>query len=399
MEIKDYLIPSDIYERLPMGEVQNWETHQWGNHIKRYTESGFPDLDGVKVAIIGIGESRHSLGNEGCSTAPDKVREHLLRLSAIDGITVADIGNLILGQAPNDTYHAVEFVCSELLGNNIIPVIIGGSQDITYANYMAYQKLQQTVNLVCIDRKLDLGISEDSIDNNSYLSNIIQHASGLLFNLSLVAYQSYFVNNEEIETLKKMYFDVYRLGQIQAKIDEAEPIVRSADILSFDISAIRQSDAPASANTTPNGLYGEEACQIMRYAGMSDKLSSLGIYELNPVYDNRGQTAHLAAQMIWYFLEGVANRKNDFPVVAGKDYMKYRVAIPQPITTGQGEGHEIVFYKSLKTDRWWMEVPFKVADKAKFERHHLVSCSYDDYLLACSEEMPDRWWQTYQKLN
>lgn len=392
MEIKSYLIPPAI-------EAQSYEPYQWGSSIKQFTAEQFPDLDSVKIAIVGIGESRNSVDKNDSSGAPDAVRKHLYKLAAIAGVSIADIGNIKLGQTPNDTYHAVEFLCSELLENNIIPIIIGGSQDITYANYLAYQKLQKTINLVCIDRKVDLGVSKDTIDNNSYLNNIIKHSSALLFNFSLAAYQSYFVNDTEIETLKKMYFDVYRLGHIQSKIEEAEPIVRNADILSFDISSIRQSDAPASTNTTPNGLYGEEACQIMRYAGMSDKLSSVGIYELNPSLDNRGQTAHLAAQMVWYFLEGFSNRKNDFPVIAGKDYMKYRVAIPQPLKQGDENGHEIVFYKSLKTDRWWMEVPFKVDDKSKFERHHLVPCSYDDYLLACAEEMPDRWWQAYQKLN
>jgi len=385
MEIQEYLIPAKV-------EDQSYELYQWGNSVRQYTESNFPDLEGIKIAILGIGESRNSTGNEGCAGAPDHVRNHFYKLSTIPGVSVADIGNLVPGETTKDTYLAVEYVCSELLANNITPIIIGGSQDLTFANYLAYQKLKQTINIVCIDRKVDLGDSEESIDSNSYLSHIIGHPSSLLFNLSLAAYQSYFVNDEEIEALKKMYFDVYRLGHIQPKMEEAEPIVRNADILSFDISSIRQSDAPACANTTPNGLYGEEACQIMRYAGMSDKLSSVGIYELNPLFDNRGQTAYLAAQMIWYFLEGYSNRKNDFPVVAGKDYMKYRVAIKAP-------EHEIVFYKSLKTDRWWMEVPYKVDDKSKFERHHLVPCSYDDYLLACSEEMPDRWWQAYQKLN
>lgn len=385
MEIKSYLIPADL-------EVESSESYQWGNHVKRYTSDVFPNLEGVKVAIVGVGESRHSLGNDGCANAPDKVREYFYKLSATAGISIADIGNLIPGHTPKDTYVAVEFVCSELLEKKIVPIIIGGSQDITFANYLAYQKQQQTVNLVCIDRKVDLGVSEDTIDTGSYLSNIIQHSSALLFNLSLIGYQTHFINTEEIETLQKMYFDVYRLGLIQTKIEEAEPVVRNADILSIDISAIRQSDAPACANTTPNGLYGEEMCQIMRYAGMSDKLSSVGIYELNPNFDNRGQTAHLAAQMIWYFLEGFANRKDDFPLVSAKDYMKYIVALKAP-------EHEIIFYKSLKTDRWWMEVPFKVDDKSKFERHHLVPCSYDDYLLACAEEMPDRWWQAYQKLN
>src|SRR6185312_6567035 len=228
MEIESYLIPSDI-------EVQSYELYQWGSSIRKYSTSGFPDLDGVKTAIVGVGESRNSTDNEGCSNAPDKVREYLYKLSAIPGISLADIGNLRLGKTPSDTYHAVQFVCSELLGKNIIPIIIGGSQDLTYANYLAYQKLQQSINLICIDRKIDLGDSEENIDSNSYLHTIIQHPSALLFNLSLAGYQSYFVNETEIETLKKMYFDVYRLGHIQSKMEEAEPIVRSADILSFDI--------------------------------------------------------------------------------------------------------------------------------------------------------------------
>ena len=396
MEIEDYLAPSSIYD-FTESHSKKLEAHQWGNHIRKHTPGSFPDLDDVKVAIIGVGESRQSTGNDGCSKAPDNVREHFLKLSYIPKLTIADLGNLIPGKTPADSYHAVEHICSGLLENKIIPFLIGGSQDITFANYLSYKKLQQTVNLVCVDRKVDL-YSDDSqigenqlIDNNSYLNNIIQHPAALLFNFSLIGYQSYFVNPEEIETLKKMFFDVYRLGHIQSKIEEIEPIVRNADILSFDISSIRQSDAPACAKTTPNGLYGEEACQIMRYAGMSDKLSSVGIYELNPEFDNREQTSHLAAQMLWYFLEGYTNRKNDIPV-GGKEYMKYTVAIKAP-------EHEIVFYKSLKSDRWWMEVPMKSHDKSKFERHHLVPCSYEDYLVACSEEMPDRWWQAYQKLN
>jgi len=44
-----------------------------------------------------------------------------------------------------------------------------------------------------------------------------------------------------------------------------------------------------------------EAAGSFRYAGMSDKLSSFGIYEINPLFDNHDQTSHLAAQMIWYF--------------------------------------------------------------------------------------------------
>jgi formiminoglutamase len=113
---------------------------------------------------------------------------------------------------------------------------------------------------------------------------------------------------------------------------------------------------------------------------------------VNPEFDKREQTTQLAAQMLWYFLDGFIARKNDYPNTSDKDYLKYRVTMKEA-------AHEIVFYKSMKTDRWWMEVPYRIGAKSKFERHHMVPCSYTDYQMACSEEMPDRWWQAYQKLS
>jgi hypothetical protein len=62
------------------------------------------------------------------------------------------------------------------------------------------------------------------------------------------------------------------------------------------------------------------------------------------------------------------------------------------------EGHELVFYKSPKSDRWWMDVPYPAGQEKRYERHHLVPCSLEEYQQATNEEMPDRWWKTYQKL-
>jgi len=171
-----------------------------------------------------------------------------------------------------------------------------------------------------------------------------------------------------------------------------EPVVRNADILSFDISAIRQSEAPGNKDASPNGFYGEQACQITRYAGMSDKLTSIGFYEINPELDINGQTAHSVAQMIWYFIDGYNHRKKEFPVGSRKTYLKYMVNI-------QDGKNEVVFYKSDKSERWWMDVPYPAHNKIKYERHLLVPCSYDDYKTACGNEVPNRWWQTFQKLS
>jgi arginase family enzyme len=332
------------------------------------------------------------VNNAGCATAPDLVREKLYLLKSADYPNrIIDLGNLRQGESLNDTYAAVSMVIVELLKEGILPVIIGGSQDITYAQYIAYQKLEETVNIVAVDSTFDLGSTDQPINSNTYLGKIVLHEPNFLFNFSNIGYQTYFAGYEQIELMQRLYFDAYRLGHVQKDLEEVEPVVRNADILSFDISSIRQSDAPGNGNATPNGFYGEEACRIIRYAGMSDKLTSVGIYEVNPKFDLHNQTTHLAAQMIWYLIEGFYNRKKDVPLKNKTGFIKYRVALSK-------EDQEIVFYKSSKSERWWMEVPFSM-EKVRYQRHHLIPCSYKDYETALQEEMPDRWWQALQKIS
>lgn len=364
-----------------------------GYIINSYSDSQtFPELDGAEIAIVGVKEDRNALNNEGCRLAPDYVRSYFYKLyHGAYKANIIDLGNIKAGFNVEDTYYAVTSVITELLKRKITPIIIGGSQDLTYANYMAYESLNQIVNIVSLDSSFDLGDSEEVINSQSYLNKIILHQPNFLFNYTNIGYQTYFVDQDAIELMRNLYFDVYRLGQIRADMEEVEPLIRNADIVSFDVSCIRQSDAPGNGNATPNGFYGEEACQIVRYAGISDKLSSIGFYEINPASDKGEQTSHLVAQMMWYFLEGFYNRKKDFPYKDKDEYIKYRVLIKE-------NHHEIVFYKSKKSDRWWMEVPCPANLQVKYERHYLVPCSYRDYQTACNEQMPERWWQVYQKL-
>ena len=389
MNISDFFEPID--EKIIAFKV-NDNASLLGNIIDKHSEtSGFPDIEGASIAIIGVPEDRKSIDNEGCGLAPNFVRKYLYRLyKGAGAVKIVDLGNIVRGKSTNDTYVALSTTITELIENKVLPIIIGGSQDLTYANYLAYEDLGQIINIVSVDYAFDIGKNENEINSKSYFSKIILHQPNFLFNYANIGYQTYFVDQEAIELMNKLYFDVFRLGNVRADMEEVEPIVRNADMLSFDISAIRHSDAPGNNNASPNGFYGEEACQIARYAGLSDKLSSIGFYELNPAFDTNEQTSHLTAQMIWYFIEGFCNRKKDFPMKEKEDYVKYRVTLKE-------DNQEIVFYKSKKSDRWWMEVPYQ-SSLSKYERHHLVPCSYKDYQVACKEEVPDKWWQAYQKL-
>ena len=247
------------------------------------------------------------------------------------------------------------------------------------------------VNLVAVDHRLDFGEAGSSFTSTNYLNKIVLHQPNYLFNFSNIGHQRYLVEKDLIELMDKMYFDLYRLGEVNGSVVEAEPAVRNADIMSFDISAVRHADAPGTEASGPNGLYSEHACQLARYAGMSDKLSSFGIYEYNPELDPRGVTAHLIAQMIWCFLEGITLRKGEYPIGSKEEFTKYIV----DLSTSE---HQLVFYKSARSDRWWMDVPYPAGTKNKYERHHLVPCTYAEYQMATQDDMPHRWWKTYQKL-
>ena len=374
-------------------ERDSYSENQIGRVVSAYTnDSDFPELQDIDMAILGVCEDRRANANVGCATAPDKVRDYFYSLyPGSFRPRIVDLGNIQPGHDVEDTYFALKSSVEYLIRNNVIPIIIGGSQDLTYAQFLGYEKLEQTINIAAIDSTFDLGNPEEDVTNTAYLGKIILHQPNFLFNYSNIGYQTYLVDQTGLSMMNRLYFDTYRLGQVRDAIEESEPIIRHADMLSFDITAIKHSDAPANPNASPNGFYAEEACQMMRYAGMNDKLSSVGIYEINPEYDTHGKTSNLAAQMIWCFMDGFYNRKSDYPSRTSPDYVKFHVVLHE-------EKYEINFFKSKKSDRWWMEIPYPPTKGLKFERHTLLPCSYKDYEMAVNNEIPDRWWQTYQKL-
>lgn len=391
MDISAFFEPVDLTDSPYTGEAKG--QIRLGNLMRIFSNADdFPDYLTCDIVLVGVRDDRNAVSNSGCGEAPDTVRRFLYQLfPGPYPLKIADLGNIKTGFNVSDTYFALSSVIAELVGNNVLPIVIGGSQDMTYANYKAYQSLGQIINIVAVDPMFDLGRSESELTSQSYLSSIILHQPNYLFNYANIGYQTYFVDQDAQKLMKNLFFDTYRLGIVRESLEEVEPIVRNADLLSFDVSAIRQSDAPGNKNATPNGFYGEEACQITRYAGLSDKLTSIGFYELNPSNDQNGTTAHLVAQMIWYFIDGFYNRAHDFPFRNEEDYLKYRVSISD-------HKEEIVFFKSKKTDRWWMEIPLPSEQRIKYERHYLVPCSYKDYQIACENDIPDRWWMVYQKL-
>ncbi|MDA9067477.1 formimidoylglutamase [Flavobacteriaceae bacterium] len=360
-----------------------------GNRINIFSDvSSPPDLANVDVAIIGVNEYRNGINSLDENFSLNEIRKKFYNLYPGNwSLNIADLGDLILGENVFDTYQAMQSIISVLLKNNIIPVIIGGTQDLTYANYRSYDYLEKTVNVVNIDSNFDLGDSSKPIKNNSFLGKIILDKPHNLFNYSVLGYQTYFNSQEEIDLMEKLYFEPYRLGELNNSIQNAEPILRDANIVTLDLKSIKSSELSSKQKFSPNGFDGKEICAISRYAGISNKVSSFGIYEYLPSIEDEA-TEMLIAQIMWYFIEGVSCRIVDNNFHKVEDFQKFIVLV---------DSQELVFLKSVKSSRWWVEIPFAQNSNNKLDDHSLLPCMHEDYLDASKGVIPERWFKAQKK--
>ncbi|WP_055448041.1 formimidoylglutamase [Lacinutrix mariniflava] len=351
-------------------------------------DQGIPDLEGVSVAIIGVLENRNDADYIGEEFQLNEVRKSFYALfPGLWNTTIADLGDINRGESVEDTYFALKTTVSILVQKKIIPVILGGSQDLTYAIYRAYDNLMPMVNIVNVDSRFDLGDSAKPIKNNSFVGKVILDEPYNLFNYAAIGYQTYFNSQEEIDLMERLYFEAYRLGEISNDITLAEPVMRDANVVSIDLGAVKASEVSLKQRMSPNGLDGKEICAMARYAGISNKVSAFGIFEYKPSYDDE-VTAMLISQMLWYFIEGVNCRVKDDDFLDDNNHQKF---------TTLADAEELVFYKSTKTGRWWIEIPFLANVNNKLKKHTLLPCTHKDYLDACNGKIPNRWYKAYQK--
>ena len=297
------------------------------------------------------------------------------------------MGDIEKGESVQDTHFAMKTVMEELLKKDITPLLLCGSQDLAYSQYRAYDFLGNMVNITNIDSKFDLGDADQPMTNTSFVGKIIVDKPYGLFNYSNIGYQSYYNSPEEIQLMEKLFFDGYRLGEVTADITLVEPILRNSDMVFLDIGTIKSADLSYKNSRSPNGFDGREICAISRYAGISNKVTSFGVYELND-FKNSKSAAMLIAQIFWYFIEGFSFRVSDDDFSDETQYVIYKVPIEDDI---------LIFKKSNKTGRWWIELPFFSNVNNKLKRETLLPCTYGDYLSACNQEIPERWIKARRK--
>ncbi|HCU21058.1 MAG TPA: hypothetical protein DF818_17630 [Bacteroidales bacterium] len=357
--------------------------------ISVHTEnSPLKEINKYKIALFGVPESRNS-PNAGSVKGPDKVREQLYTLAKIPGKTkIIDLGNMKQGTTFNDTVAGLTDILTYLLNENVFPVVIGGSSAVVTAFDKALSLQKNRYTLAAIDSRIDYSNEKKEPDSFNYLNSVVNNHKSTFSHYINIGYQTYLNDQQVINRFLKRRSDIVRIGDVRQAIYLTEPLLRDSDIAVFDISAVRQSDAPGTISPSPNGFYGEEICLLARYSGISDKLKIFGLFEVNPDLDIRNQTSGLAAQIIWFFLEGFSQKQYETPSLGLSNtgrFIKYHVRITDL-------EDDLIFVKSNLTDRWWIEIQIEK------DQNIYISCSHEDYLKANQNEVPERWVRAVERL-
>jgi len=335
----------------------------------------------VQIALFGVSESRNAFFGE-FDSGLNTIRKYFYNLTNIGRISITDLGNLKPGKTVKDTYVSIQLIITELLNRDIIPLIFGGSQELSVFMLRALSSKINDVGYSVVDAKIDA--EDDDFHSQSFIHHVEAEFKEKC-TVSVIGYQSYFVGELILNKAKENFWNLYRLGAVRNSFTQIEPVFRDSDIVTFDVSAIRQTDFPAATYNSPNGFYAEEACQIANLAGLSDRLKIFSISEYQNDNDINGQSAHLLAQIMWHFLYGYAQRKGDYPNQKLDVYKKIYVKI-------ENMDADLVFYENRQNKRFWVEIPIDSKLNTK-----VIACSELDYQNACNNEIPDRIWKNISR--
>jgi len=381
MDVRHYFNACDFSKVFDINQLGT--KYLLGSTVEKHTQkAGVPNLHKIDVAIFGV-PGTNGVWESDENNSPDKIRKELYSLANFVGKNnFVDFGNLKETKSQKATYLALRDIVEYLNEFGIVSIILGGSQDLSIGISDAF-KSKKFFSFSTVDALLDVKKGVETNNSTNYLTKLFGSNSNLL-QFSLIAYQSHYVATELFSKTKGVGNHL-RLGLIREAIQSVEPVLRNTDFLSFDISSIKYTEAAGGSLKYPNGLRSEEACQIARYAGISENLNVFGLFEYNSEADPNSLTAKLSAQIVWYFLDGFLERNKE--IQHNEDEVTvFKVEVDDI-------GKPLKFLKNNETNRWWMEIESLNNQKI------YIGCSKKEYKMASNNEIPELWLKYVQKID
>ncbi|MFL5401507.1 MAG: formimidoylglutamase [Gemmatimonadales bacterium] len=268
---------------------------------------GFPSDEGV----------RRNGGRVGAVQGPGALRAALYRLapdarsSAFEELLcrTRDLGDLqITGDVELDQRNLGE-VLSPHLAHGSFVVVFGGGHETSYGHFLGYAVSRRPVEILNWDAHADVReLRDGKAHSGSPFRQALEDPSGACRRYTAVGLEPHLVARAHLELVERHGRAVWRSQISSGTIEAIYRDLEGPALVSFDLDAVNQAEAPGVSAPNAAGLRSELWLEAAYAAGRCPGVTSADVVELNPVVDRDGQTARLAALTVWWLLRGRAER-------------------------------------------------------------------------------------------
>lgn len=258
---------------------------------------------------------QRDLGRTGAFEGPLAIRQRLTRLPIQrTDLVCYDVGNIVCTDHDLEASQAaLGHVVSELLSNNIHPIIMGGGHEVSWGHYQGIAKAlapEKRLSIVSFDAHFDLHDTHP-IDRGSATTTFHQIAQdhklkNRPFQYNCIGIQHAGNIRHSFDTARDMgvkfiLADDLHMGQNQTCFDFVERIIDESDAIyiSLSLDVFSPAFAPGVSTIQPLGLNPWHVIPLLRQLAGSGKVISYDFSEHVPRYDIDHRTAKLAATLIY----------------------------------------------------------------------------------------------------
>lgn len=280
------------------------------------------DYSGADIVILGCPQDegvRRNHGRPGAAGAPTAIRAQFYKLSTFNiNRRIFDLGDVRLGGDLEETHDKQIEVVKSLLADGKRVIVLGGGNDISYADGKAMSESFGFENWIAIniDAHLDVRIADQRNSGTPYRQLLDEKLIRPDYFYE-VGYQSHFCSPVYYDYIRRMGVNLISLellrSRSEADVELKEHIklkfVHHSSSLNtffgFDLDAVRAADAPGTSAPSPLGLRAGEFIQLVKYAASLANTRIVEFSEVNPNFDVDNRTARLVAIGMHRFCSGI----------------------------------------------------------------------------------------------
>jgi formiminoglutamase len=268
---------------------------------------GFPSDAGV----------RRNGGRAGAAQGPRALRAALYRLvpdsrhPPLEDLLrrTRDLGDLTVTGDVEADQRNLGAVLAPHIRRGAFVVVFGGGHETSYGHFLGYAAAGRPVDIVNWDAHADVReLKDGKAHSGSPFRQALEDPSGACRQYVVAGLEPHLVARDHLAYVQQRGHAVWRNEVTPEKIETIYGSIGSPAMVSFDLDALNQGEAPGVSAPNAAGLRSETWLTAAYAAGRCPAVTSVDIVELNPAVDRDDQTARLAALTVWWLLRGCAER-------------------------------------------------------------------------------------------